>query len=434
MQVCGVSLAPDVTYFLDAAVEHGELDGLTHATLNLLGDRKTVMDIVDNDHPPKVRDGSCAPYLRIRGRGLAVRQGICYSLNSYARAIVAGLDRPYQRAFVAQSLIEEKLRSRELAEILASWNYEDSTVGGALESYRKGKDVRLRADGSPTPKVHRRLCSPSAIRRYVMADPAQSLRHHANLAAGISTLPWPDHPAEAKLLESLFETQEEARKIRRDLAMREFISKLDRDKPSRRVRRESRKRLVRSAMMSDRLLGREPTRAFLRGEAVTVPATSDMVFQIKSERIGGLGAGAVKVSLAASKGDRLANLCLYFDQTPPLDQLVAIALHAEAGNADELVRTGNLYGVTEAGASHPALKERAEVLLPAAAGDLQFITRRSYGYDRARQDRLVKDYHRDYGAHYRRALEDFVWRSQAPRLRRFWALMEVPGLHVEERK
>lgn len=407
MQICGAPIPPDCQYILDSAVDLGELDGLSHVALNLLGERLQIMQLIDEPAP-------C-----YSDRRLAARQDMCYRLSEYARTVVGALDTPHQRAFVAKSLIAERHRSHELAEILASWNYEDSTVGGALQPFRRGA-VRLRRDGTPTPRVLRRLRSPEAIRRYVRGDPAASVQHHARLAHGIAALPWPDHPSEARLLDPLFEAQEGARNRRRERAMQEFVNRHGAVGKSRKKIGSHRKLLARSATTSARLLGDAPTRAFLRGEAVSIPTAGDLIFQVRSERTSALGPGAVRVSLAATRGERLANLCLYFDDTPPLDQLVAIALHAEAGNAEELLSAGNLFDLTEAGAAHPALRDRAR---SPGLDDHPFFRQRLFNYDRARQDRMVRDYHRDYGQHYRRALEDAVWADRAPRLRRFWALM-----------
>ena len=44
----------------------------------------------------------------------------------------------------------------------------------------------------------------------------------------------------------------------------------------------------------------------------------------------------------------LCNLCIYFDETPVIDQVVATVLHLKSGNEDELIKTGNLFNKRDA--------------------------------------------------------------------------------------
>jgi hypothetical protein len=413
MQIRPSPLPPDIQYVLDGAVEYGELDGLSHAALNLLGDRGVIDNLVER---PK-RNGDYSD------THLGRRQAMCFGLCDYARAIVTELDAPHQRAFVAAALIRERYRIHELAEVLAAWNYDDSTIGGALEHWRRGSDIRLRADGSPRPRVLRRLRSPAAIRRYVRTDPGRAVGHHARLAKGICSLPWPAHPDEVKLLDALFTSADEERGRRRTEALNQFLIEQEAKRigqPLRRMIRDNRKRLARSATTAAQILGPAPVQAFVRGETVAIPTTNDLIFQVRSENVTALGHSGIRVGLTAIRGEKLADLCLYFDETPPLDQLVAIALHVEAGNAGELLNTGNLFNMTTAGTAHPALTGRAPATV--AAGR-PFFARRQPGYDMTRQDQMRKAYERAYGNHYGREIEDMVWRRQAPRLRRFFALI-----------
>ena len=57
-------------------------------------------------------------------------------------------------------------------------------------------------------------------------------------------------------------------------------------------------------------------------------------------------------------GVRLADLCVYHENTPALDQLTALSLAMQAGEEDEILKTANLSRVTDAGRAHPLILER----------------------------------------------------------------------------
>lgn len=97
----------------------------------------------------------------------------------------------------------------------------------------------------------------------------------------------------------------------------------------------------------------------------------------------------------AGRGVELGGLCLYFEDTPVLDQLAALAMHVQAGEERDLVADGNLYSVTQYGLSHPILvgrkRDAAVAAVAAAALDNPALVR-SPVLDRVEFSKVRDDY------------------------------------------
>lgn len=53
----------------------------------------------------------------------------------------------------------------------------------------------------------------------------------------------------------------------------------------------------------------------------------------------------------------LANLCVYFDETPLIDQLISTVLHLKSGNEEEVLRTGNFFNKKDSFYHNPIINK-----------------------------------------------------------------------------
>lgn len=57
----------------------------------------------------------------------------------------------------------------------------------------------------------------------------------------------------------------------------------------------------------------------------------------------------------------LANLCIYFDETPIIDQVISAVLYLQSGNEKELIESGNFFNRTDAFHTDPIMKQIKQV-------------------------------------------------------------------------
>lgn len=336
-----VPLPPDIEYFLDCAQEEDGINAFDHAVLTLLGDRKIVASIVDDE-----TDGRRVSFRR--------RWAKCLRLDAYAQELVADLAHHEQLSFASVGMRWEPMHLLRIAEYMVHFNFEDQTRGGADLPFRRWP--RCDQNYDPTPRARRRLYAPTAIRRYVKMED-QSIPHSRRLAATLRRLPAP-RPADMELVIALGQEQREAYKATYLKARAEFEARRRRrfnplfEQPDRRAVR-------RAASFCAGLIGSDNVSAFARGQAVVLPAGDGVLLEVaRACSIGTIGHGALDVRLCDSSGNRLANICVYFDRTPAFDQLAAMAMHVESGNAATIIETGNLFNITNAGAEHPIVRKR----------------------------------------------------------------------------
>ena len=407
MQFQRAPLPPDVEYFLDCANEEDAIGSFDHAVLTLLGDRKIVASIIDG---PDV------------GRGWRVRWNKCLLLDAYALELVADLPRHEQTAFAAVGMRWEPLHILRIAEYLIHFNFEDETSGGAGKDYLRYP--RHDRNYDPTPGARRRLYAPSAIRRYAKRED-QDIPHSRLLAAGLKRLPAP-MPADADLINELAQEQREAYKATYLAARAKFEAeqkarwtKLHGDAFDRRA-------VQRATRFCSNLIGVDKVSAFARGQAVALQGQGIIIEVARNRSIGTMGHGALDVRLCADDGTRLANICVYFDKTPAIDQLAAIAMHVGAGDDAAVIETGNLFNITKAGTNHPVVlarmsKKSAEFPRPIQQSDREL------------QKSAMERYKDDVIAIYIRAVRDQIWGREARRLDPFIDAMAEAAAGAEER-
>lgn len=414
-------------YFLDCALEADEINAFAHAALTLLGDRQRIGAIVDVEPPVE------------RLRPLRDRWEICDRLDEYAQQLVSDLPLPEQRAFAAIGLLREPLKLFALAQFLAAFNFEDETRGGAARPFRRW--WRCDDDYNPTPRARRRLYAPAAIRRYAKLE-VQSVPRARTLAKGLRRLPTSE-PAEAELITALLAEQRaqhreaylaekrtfEAEQRRRYGALMATPGHITG------IMHGHRRSVKRAARFAAGVVGARQVGAFSRGDAVMLRGAAVNIEVTRRRSIASAGHGAVDVRLLDPNGVGLANLCVYFEKTPALDQLAALALHVQAGEETAVIDAGNLFNVTADGANHPLIAERlAAKTVPDFAGapgprggpwhrptdhELKWIAQETYT-------------NRTIGIYYD-AVEVQVWGRDARRLEPFKKALEVKGRKVEER-
>ena len=340
MQFQRAPLPPGVEYFLDCANESDEMGAFAHAVLTLLGDRKLVPEMIDLDRGA-----------RRRGRWL-----LCQELDAYAHQLVRDLADHEQRAFVAADMRWEPMRLLRIAEYLAHFNFEDETRGGANLPFRRY--CRHDRNFDPSPRARRRLYSPQWIRRYAKMED-QSVPMARAMADRLRSLPTAA-PTDRRLIDDLRAEQREAQKFLQHEAARQTYREGLRQKfsPYPVLDKPQRRAIRRATEFASSVVGREDVATFVRGGTVRLRGPELMLEISRGRSLTTVGHGALDVRLCDTDGTRLANVCVFFDGTPALDQLAAVALHVEAGEAKSLISTGNLFAVTDAGAAHAIVRQR----------------------------------------------------------------------------
>ncbi len=352
MDVQTIELAPEIQYFLDCAAEGEEISGATHVALNLFGDRKAVMEIVD-------RDAGGFHWKR--------RMVKCEELDAMAFAMIADAPDDIREALTAIALLSAFRRAESSAQVMSWWNFEDSVKGGCLQEYKKNRlcDEMY----YPTKKVRRRLYAPSAIRRYVKQTETVHngiVPYQRRQAARINALPWPASQAARHGIDHLHSEQRDA--IRRANAKRiaetKFLNELAAKRQAESgerlngIARPTRRMLARAAAFAISLLGAATVSDFVHGKAVDIPGQHMTISVARSHSLAAIGHSALDITVKAPDGTPLCKLCFYIDKTPALDQLAAIAMFVQAGEENEIFGTGNIFAVTDSGKTHPLLAER----------------------------------------------------------------------------
>lgn len=346
MIVQAAPFAPDVQYYLDCALEHGELDAGTHVALRLYATRSEVMDIVDDVQP-------IGHYF---GPPIPARLRKTEALARLADRLLADLPIDRRGAVAWAGLQHLKTEVQSLAWCCATWAIEDELKGGCLKPYiRRGMSKYQRAY-EVSPKLRRRLYGPNWIRRYVKTnEDARKLRIKARRT--LARLHGIDIAA----------VREAGDVITRDIQAQHDGYRRWNEHVIRQLARHCtvaedrtrRKVIKRAASTAVALIGREPVSQFAQGRCVMIPGDT---FNLEVGRIGSSAlighAGLHVTAVCPQSGQRLADMCVYHENTPALDQLTALSLAMKAGEEAEIIQTANLSRVTEAGRAHPLIGER----------------------------------------------------------------------------
>lgn len=341
--------APDVSWYLDCALEHGELDGGTHIALRLYALRSEVTDIID-DVPP------IGYYLS--DRPVPMRLRITNRLAELADRLLADLS-PERRGAVAWAGVQHlKSEVESLAWCCATWAIEDEIKGGCLKPYKRALSAPWQRRYEIGPKLQRRLYGPNWVRRYVkLNDDARRLREKGtralNRMRGIDL----DCVREAgDVIARDLKAQHENYRRWNEHIIRNMASVFKADPREDRSRRRVLKRAASTAVS---VVGRQPVSDFIAGRIVTLQGKT---VNLEVGRVGSsamIGHSGIHVTAACpTTGARLADLCVYHEGTPALDQFTALSLAMQAGEEDEIIKTANLSRVSDAGRAHPLIQDR----------------------------------------------------------------------------
>lgn len=348
-------LAPDVEYFLDCAIEHTEIDGATLFALKLYGSRRTITDIVDETVPVGMS------YFDNEGqRAIRPRLAKCYRLMNYADTIIAALPDDLRSAVCYGGFQHLRYEVDRTAHFLATWSYQDAIIGGCSQHYKPIRTHWQRAY-LPSPRQRRRLYGMNWIRRAVKREPeTHSLRDMGSRALCRAVgVDFDAARADGERITRELRAQHEAYRRTNEAHIRRWAVEMRDDKQSRALRATNRKVIKRAATTAVSLVGANEVSVFARGGRVILPGQTLALEVTRFGSSAEIGHGGLKVvAVDKDTGERLADLCVYHEGTPALDQLTALALGMKAGEEAEILATANLSNVSDAGRAHPLIAER----------------------------------------------------------------------------
>jgi hypothetical protein len=396
MEIRKTQLPHHIEYFLDGASESMELDGGSYFLCHLYGDPDRLAAIVDPPLP-LTPERAMAKDFRLRER---TTREICHDLINYADSLLPQIPVEQRGAVVYAGFSWIKYAIDQLAECQANWAVTDATVGGCLQPFLK--KYNLKRNGSIPPRLNRRLHAPNFIRRYVKSENG-SLELRAvctQVMRRCATVP-KEYVKSGHLVADMerqrqaFPLSGEQETLAVDLADRTDALV---DAPQRRVklsakgRRELRARrkvhhrvLRRAAVIASAVLGASTVSALARGEPIKIEGDTAKFELTRRDSLARVGHGALRVSMLDKSDRRIAELCVYFEGTPAIDQAVAFSLYAKAGLESEIIETANVTS-REEGADHPLLAaKRAARAEPAVADVMTALNNfRHEPYDRWR--------------------------------------------------
>lgn len=342
----GFSTAPmseEVIYFLDAGSEYGELSIVDNYALLLWGDRASLEKIVNeangrwqNKHAPG--NEQVSPHVR---------------LHAMADAILAGLPAEWLNVMLCLAASHIPHLATEAAERYQYWHVHDSLFGGCLLPFRKyAKGWMVNGEFHINKRTQRRLASPSAIRRYMKHCKPEACRDRDILdkfgqpSEFVSLLPI--YKLIGKYRYTMHAQQTQAAAAERRLA------KIKDKVKARRLRRQVRKRIVKSYSTAVAIVGEDKTRQFAQGGRVKLEGSSvDLV--VNKTSLTKLGHGACGIEVYDKDATELGRLCFFINDTPALDQFSALHMYMQSGEEKDILHTGNLT-------AHPDAREHPKVV------------------------------------------------------------------------
>ncbi len=394
-------LPSQTEYLLDQAVEASELDMGSRMVLIVYGDRTRIEGIVGGGWTPAVAEDGVIYLDRLSDRRWKFeRQRKGVALMAYAGELLADLD-PLRRAGALLLGTAGLLTMADgLAECFSGWAIEDSCEGGALEPFDRSKRTpwqHMKRDRLPFKRVGRRLHAPKWMRRYVglhQEEGPGQMRSLWNAVKARSAEARVDVDAAWTVFDEDFtrmrERLRQRERVQMARIMAEGIPALHPRKVTYKIARadrialrQKRKAAIRSAIFAAGLLGAGTVSAFAAGRTVHI-AGQDAILEIaKRGSIYASNHAALEIVLLDKSRAKLADLCLYVQDTPAIDQLAALALAMEAGEERELIATANITKIAPAGIGHALLAEKykatehaRDAIIPYDAGALSIYEAR----------------------------------------------------------
>lgn len=232
-------------------------------------------------------------------------------------------------------------------------------------------------EGGLTPRVMRRLTAPSFLRRCAKRDQLHETRRTRAKALIVRSLEDTRAVKGGKEIADWINAEREKRRAE-DAAVLEHI-RLTIEKPivtnaewrdaydtaarerkklqrlRQRHMKQSRKAAHRGFKLLASVTSHEKARMFLGGDYVSIDGQRFRFVMKKQYSLTTTGHGGLEIQIANKAGAHLSNLCLYFEGTPAVDQVAAIAMHVAAGEEDDMIRTGNLYNLQPGAENNMAL-------------------------------------------------------------------------------
>lgn len=358
-------LPPWVTTYLDDMKVAGEIDPVSVYTLMLYGDRQFCAGRAEAFAQ---RFGN-PEHFSIR------RTRLVNELIAHADTLIPHIPAPVWAGLLRSAVVDLNLTIRETAEWMCGWAVEDACEGGASLPFRRAPRAGLPRSWWPTKKAQRRLRSPRFMRNYMhtlkeIPRYCETARRAFRLIAGQRIGTYEEEVGFFDLLERQGDSTLPVPNHRRQLlnwASEQGLVQFVKGRKKKRLQHVRRKKLSRAATFAAELLGPKKVGEFIRGEYVEIQG-QDLTFLVgrQTQHLEQCGHGCLSIALKATMSRTpLGVICFYIEGTPVLDQLAAIALHAEAGTEREILAISNVVAVTSAGADHPFMMERRTAALAA---------------------------------------------------------------------
>lgn len=122
------------------------------------------------------------------------------------------------------------------------------------------------------------------------------------------------------------------------------------------VNKNKRKIITKSVNTLQNFLPAEDTKLFLGNNFVSITGQY-FTFKVKKKSsLSNTGWNTLDINIHDKQSDEyLCKICFYYENMPTADQLTSLILDVNAGNEDKVIRTGNIFQITEKAKSHPTL-------------------------------------------------------------------------------
>jgi hypothetical protein len=344
-------LPGDIEYFIDCAVEHEELDACAALALKLYAPRVALMTVIDQEYK---HDGPA---------WMRQRVSKCDQLTDVADDILVRLPIETRAPLVWAGVRRVRQWVTGTANMMARWAQEDMIKGGCGEPYKQARNrAHWRHIDAYTlmPSQRRRLYDDGWIRKYVRQSPDKKnlTRMGVRTRARTIGMGYLSVKDQADKIATMLEAQHESYRRTNERVIRQFAVRELTRSPA--LTKAHRKVVAKAAATAEQVVGRANLNRWNAGQPVTI-AGETIAFDVArsgSSTTMGHG-GLILTAVDKDTGRKLANMCLYHEKTPALDQLTALALAVSAGEEAEIMATANLSNVTDLGTKHPLIETHA---------------------------------------------------------------------------
>jgi hypothetical protein len=364
-------LPPDLQYVIDGMTEYCELDSGSARVLEFFGDRDYIDTLLNAPAPPEVTGLKAALWEHSRGRRNAE------ALARHAWDIAREMPIEKQAVLAGMGLVHHAFNCTTTARCMAEWSIGDFAEGG----YGEGRQLHWTRDGiTPKKRNLRRLHSPAWIRRHVKRDSEtwSMRRRHGFYMDLIRHIPHEMITFDLTLWRAAFkderqrQTEAEAEQWRRareiseatelpwiDVLLEPKITLKPKALKQMRAFRRRRNKVARRALATaETILGSERTRRLVNNRSLLIEGR-EIDFNVRRySHPAETGHGVMGVTAYDKQGNELAQLCLYYQDTPMLEQAASLALEVEAGDECAVLATANIVEMFPAGMEHPLLTGR----------------------------------------------------------------------------